>query len=415
MGVLAAYRVPLEIRTCNPGRVPVCYERSAMTKLCNLRSGLPARAGGVALCALVFLAACGGGVSSKGTTTTTSTLPPLPPSVIAYVALAGSGANVGNGSSLVEVTVSPPPYNIGSPLRVGVYPDAVAVAPGGRLALVSSYASNTVTPIVLPTNTVLPAIDAGEGPAGIAITPDGTTAYVTDANADTVTPINLQTFKPGKPIVVGNGPQGIAITPDGSMAYVADAGAIMSGQSGTIGHDVTPIHLSTGKAGAPIPVGNAPVGVAITPDGSTVFVTNLNSESVTPIDVASNTASAAIATAGGPIAVAIAHGAAWVVNTPAGGEGNDLQPISIATGTAGKPIRLPKGAQNLAVSPDGDTVWVVCLDSNKLVPVDVVTRKAEAAVDVQGGPFAIAVADQATGPAPTTTTVAKAKKGKKAK
>jgi YVTN family beta-propeller protein len=153
----------------------------------------------------------------------------------------------------------------------------------------------------------------------------------------------------------------------------------------------------------------------VSPDGSTVFVTNLNSESVTPVTVASNTAGAAIATAGGPVAVAVAGNDAWVVNTPASGQGNNVQPISIAALAAGAPIRLPKGAQNIAIAPSGKTAWVVCLNSDKLVPIDLVTHKAGTAIIVRGGPFAVAVAAQAKGPAPkttTTTTVAKKKKKK---
>jgi YVTN family beta-propeller protein len=50
-------------------------------------------------------------------------------------------------------------------------------------------------------------------PAGIAITPDGARAYVTNASSDTVTPIDLATNAPGAPIPVGDAPAGIAITP----------------------------------------------------------------------------------------------------------------------------------------------------------------------------------------------------------
>jgi YVTN family beta-propeller protein len=331
--------------------------------------------------------------------------------------LAGSGGNLGNGSTLVEVTVSPGPSAVGAPIKVGTYPDAVAVTPNGDLALVANYTSNTVTPISLPSGKALPSIDAGSGPAGIAITPDGAMAYVTDANANAVTPIDLSTLKPAKPIPVGGGPQGIVITPDGSKAFVADAGAILGGQSGGIGHQVTPIDLSTGKALAPINVGNAPVGIAVTADGSTVFVTNLNSESVTPINTASDTAAAAIATDGGPIAVVVAANAAWVVNTPASGtSGNNVQPISVATDRAGRPIRMPKGAQNIALAPDGRTAWVACLNSASLVPIDLRTKKAGKAILVLGGPVAVAVANQAKATPTTsvpTSSVAKSKKKSK--
>jgi len=342
-----------------------------------------------------------------------------PANVIAYVALAGTGGSLGDGSRLVEVTVSPAPASVGTPITVGTYPDAVAVTPNGQLALVANYTSNTVTPISLPAGKVLPAIQAGSGPAGIAIAPDGDTAYVTDANTDTVTPIDLSTLKPSKPITVGEGPQGIVITPDGSKAFVADAGAIISGQVGTIGHTVTPIDLSSGKALAPITVGNAPIGIAITPDGSTVFVTNLNSESVTPINTASDTTAAAIATDGGPIAVVVADNSAWVVNTPASGvPGNNVQPISVATDTAGHAIALPRGAQSIAVAPDGLTAWVVCLNTDRLVPIDLATAKAGQAIVVHGGPFAVAIANQAkatTSTSSPTTSVAKSKKKKKTK
>ncbi|HKH88893.1 MAG TPA: YncE family protein [Acidimicrobiales bacterium] len=365
--------------------------------------------------AALLLAACShGGTGASKPDTTTTTLPPLPPAVIAYVALAGTVANVGTGSTLVEVTLSPPPSSVGAPIKVGVYPDAVAVTPNGRLALVANYTSNTVTPVALPSGLALAAIPAGAGPADVAINSSGTTAYVTDANSDTVTPISLKTLKALAPITVGAGPQGIAITPNGTKAYVADAGAIIAGQSGTIGHQVTPIDLTTDRALPPISVGNAPIGVAITPDGSTVFVTNLNSESVSTISVGSDTAGAAIAVAGGPVAVAVAAGEAWVVNTPAGGQtGNNVQPISLVTDAAGKPINLPKGAQNIAVAPNGRTAYVVCLDTDKLVPVGLISHRVETAISIPGGPFAVAVANQARAAAPgqpTSTTVAKKKK-----
>ena len=50
---------------------------------------------------------------------------------------------------------------------------------------------------------------------------------------------------------------------------------------------------------APITVGAHPLGVAITPDGATAYVTNTNDNTVTPISVATNTPGAPIPV-GGP-------------------------------------------------------------------------------------------------------------------
>ena len=58
-------------------------------------------------------------------------------------------------------------------------------------------------------------------------------------------------------IPVGNDPVAVAITPDGTMAYVVNRG------DGT----VTPITTATNIAGAPITVGPSPTAIAIAPDG----------------------------------------------------------------------------------------------------------------------------------------------------
>jgi hyaluronoglucosaminidase len=355
-----------------------------------------------ALAGTLALAACSSGPGASNTTSTSTTLPPLPPKVIAYVALAGTGANLGFGSGLVPVDVSVGSTGVGSRLKVGSYPDAVATTSNGRLVLVANFSSNTVTPILEPNGTVLPAIPVGAGPAGIAVSPDDKTAFVTDSGGnsavgDTVTPIDLQTLKPEKPITVGPGPQGIAIT--ATTVYVADAGAVIAGQPGTIGDTVTPISLLTHRAGRPIRVGNGPLGIAATPDGATVYVTNLNSESVTPISTATEQALAPIPVAGGPVAVVVAQKEAWVVNAPATGQaGNNVQPISTLTNRAGIPIKTPRGAQAIAVTPDGSTAWVACLDTDTIVPIDLATRKAGSPIRVIGGPFAIAIADQPQSP-----------------
>lgn len=356
----------------------------------------------VAAAVAVSLAACGGG---KAATSTTSTLPPLPPSIVALVTLAGTGSGIGTGKTVVPVTLTgfTGGNQVGGAIRTGGYPDAVAVAPDGSTAYVTNYTSNSVTPIDLSTDTPGKPIPVGVGPAGIAIAPDGKMAYVTDDGSsaslgDTVTPINLETGKPGAPITVGGGPQGIAITPDGSTAYVADAGAIVAGQRGAIGRTVTVIDLKTGRTLTPITVGNGPTGVAISPDGSRVFVTNLDSESVSSISTASKTASPPVGVEGAPIAVAIAAGAAWVVDDPSNSyAGDNVTPISLATGRAGTPIGVGKGAQDIAVAPGGKTAWVTCLSADTLVPVGLVSRRAGTAVRVPGGPFAIAVTTKRPG------------------
>ena len=77
-----------------------------------------------------------------------------------------------------------------------------------------------------------------------------------------------------------SGPTAIAITPDGKTAYVANL------DSGT----VTPIRTATNTALPPIKAGRHPDAIAITPDGKTAYVANDGSGTVTPIRTATNTA-----------------------------------------------------------------------------------------------------------------------------
>jgi YVTN family beta-propeller protein len=70
------------------------------------------------------------------------------------------------------------------------------------------------------------------------------------------------------------------------------------------GDTVTPIRTATNTAGPPIPVGNQPFGIAITPNGKTAYVTG-GTDSVTPIRTATNTPGPPITVGIGPTAIAI--------------------------------------------------------------------------------------------------------------
>ena len=77
----------------------------------------------------------------------------------------------------------------------------------------------------------------------------------------------------GAAIPVGFDPYGIAITPDGKTVYVTNF--ITSGT-------VTPITVATNTPGTPITGFHVPVGIAITPDGKTAYVANNSAGTVTP-------------------------------------------------------------------------------------------------------------------------------------
>ena len=346
----------------------------------------------------VVAAACGSPGATKSSTT--STLPPLPPNVVALVTQIGQGAALGTVSSVYGVDLTGGAASGSKTFSVGTFPDAIAVTPNGDLALVANYSSNTVTPIDLTTGKVLSAINAGEGPAGIAVTPNGKTAYVTDAGTSpigtTITPINLTTRHPLPPITVGAGPQGIAISPDGQTAWVTLAGAVVSGQAGAIGSTIVAVNLATSHVGTAITVGNAPLAVAVSPDGSTVWVANSYSGSVTPISTASNTAGTPIAVTGAPDSLAVTPNGQTVFvadQTSSVSKTSNVTAITTSSGVASAPIAVGKDPSSLAITPDGQTLWVVCSGAGTLEPLTVSTLKPSpvGAVAVADGPYAVAL------------------------
>jgi YVTN family beta-propeller protein len=141
---------------------------------------------------------------------------------------------------------------------------------------------------------------------------------------------------------VGNTPSGIAITPDGTTAYVTNAGS----------NTVTPIAIASNTAGMPIPVGSNPSAIAITSDGKTAYVTNQGSDNVTPIATASNTAGMPIPVGSFPAGIAItADGTTAYATNEAS---STVTPIATGSNTAGTPIAVAVGSLpvGIAITPD---------------------------------------------------------------
>lgn len=150
----------------------------------------------------------------------------------------------------------------------------------------------------------------------------------------------------GTPIPTGEQPISIAITPNGKRAYVANFG----------GDSVTVIETATRKPIATIPLPANGERIAISPDGKTAYVTVEGNEHVFPIDTETNTVGTPISV--GPEASAVAF-------TPDGKEAyvgigpHAVQVIETATGKkVGEPIEVAEYPTEIVFTPDGATAYV---------------------------------------------------------
>jgi len=214
-----------------------------------------------------------------------------------------------------------------------------------------------VTPIDLATKTAGNPITLRADPEDIAMARDGKSAYITIVTGtktaqgaflsffDFAT-FDLATNKLEKPVKLSNGgPEAIAIAPDGKTAYVVS-------QSSSSMAAVTPINLTTNKAGEPIKIGTRPMpkgvfgqplAIAISPNGTTAYLADGASGTVTPIDLATDTALKPIRLSGKPgsdaIAISTNGAAAYVANQPS----STVTPINLTTNKAEKPIKIGHG------------------------------------------------------------------------
>jgi YVTN family beta-propeller protein len=122
-------------------------------------------------------------------------------------------------------------------------------------------------------------------------------AYVTnygsnsEDNEGTVSVIDTATNQVTATVLLSEiQPFAMAITPDGTKVYVTDES----------GGAVSVINTTTNNVAAPIPVGNDPYWAVVTPDGTKVYVTNAGSGTVSVIDTATNqvTANVPVGTGG---------------------------------------------------------------------------------------------------------------------
>jgi YVTN family beta-propeller protein len=105
-------------------------------------------------------------------------------------------------------------------LPIAGAPAAVAVSPDGRRAYVADQASNSVIVVDTQNSTIVTHIPVGNLPWRIAASPDGRSVYVTNINDGTLSLIDTATNIQTNTIFTDSSPAAVAFSPDGRKAYV---------------------------------------------------------------------------------------------------------------------------------------------------------------------------------------------------
>jgi DNA-binding beta-propeller fold protein YncE len=301
---------------------------------------------------------------------------------------------VGPGGALTPL--DPAAVSADGPLRLAMTPDgddlyATAdagvlqydVAPDGRLTPKS--------PALVPT--------ADGMPYGVAVHPDGSSAYVTDQHRDEVLQYDIASdgrLVPKHPAAVAAGPfpSGVAVRPNGRTAYALVQGGITVFDIGAGG--------ALERRAEQVDIANfAPSDVALTPNGRSLYATSLDGR-VFQFDVAADgtptpKSPAAVDLGPGvkPVGVAVVpDGSAVYVSTRSHSDEGDRRVFGFVVGADGRlapgvsppaTVATPK-LWFLTATPDGKSLFVAGGDGH-LFDIGAgafLTPKPTPAVDLEG-------------------------------
>ncbi|MBI2986440.1 MAG: SBBP repeat-containing protein [Deltaproteobacteria bacterium] len=323
---------------------------------------------------------------------------------VAKIAQLGFRAYIGNFSAGSVSVIDTHTNTVGAnPITVGTSPEGVAVHPDGTRVYVANLGNSSVSVINTATNTVMETVPLGVNlnPIGVAVHPLGKWVYVANSGVapnkfthtisviDTATnalldlDLNVPGIQQVELAIVGqaNVPFGIAVSPDGTKVYVTNL----------VGNFVTVINVNTTTTPpthsfvTTVPVGTSPQGVAVSPDGSKVYVANGGSGSVsvikttddTKINFNTNSTDIELGATTSPFGVAAHPDGHTVYVTD--GAGSSLFVLEFTMPLPALPTKTTVGVGNnprgVAVTPDGALVYVANVSDDSVSVINTANDK----------------------------------------
>ena len=299
--------------------------------------------------------------------------------------------SIDNTVSVIDTATN----NVKATVNVGLNPHGVAVTPDGTKVYVANTnnegfnTNSNISVIDTATNKVTANVyqEGMISPMGVAVTPDGTKVYVTDSSSGYVFAINTTTNQIATTwLGAGEFPSGVAVTPDGTKVYVAVAYAELGTEPENYPGFVDVYDTRTHTFFV-VTVGTGANGVAITPDGSNVYVTNSGSNNVSVINTTNNIAYASINVGLNPHGVAVTPDGTKVYVANEGS--NNVSVIDTTSKTIYASVPVGKYPFGVAVTPDGTKVYVANEGSNNVSVIDTATNTVTTTVNVGNEPIAL--------------------------
>lgn len=296
----------------------------------------------------------------------------------AYIALSETDSVV-----VVDLSTNAVVETIG----VGQFPRAVTANPARQEVYVTNAGDRTVSVINTVSRLVVDTIELIDiiSPLDIAVSRDGSKAYVPDAGWEWVEVIDLAT-RTVEPKLMDGLFGGLTATtdPNRDRLYVGNGQSIVTFDL-IAGEAIDTVTLNPGLS-----TGD-PDHVAITPDGSELWLADDVADEIRIVDLSTLSAVETITGVDGARGIAIADGLAWVVVFPSA-----IAPVSLSTRSVGTPIPLAPGLHStwIAVTEDGQRAVVSEGDiglGSRVSIVDLQNDSVLATLTVGSAPAGVAI------------------------
>ena len=261
-------------------------------------------------------------------------------------------------------------------------PKGIAVTPDGTRLLVADSLNNSLLIFNAITHqqiSEVPLINAG--PSAVVVDPAGDFAYVTGSSDDRLYRVDLANLAVTS-IAVGRFPEGLAISPDGSRLVVSNF------VSNTV--SVVAANPNSFSINATVNVGSGPGFPGFSPDGLHAYVPNSQQPSISVIDMSTNQVSNTLNTTAFPYQVAVSPDGASLYYTQ--NSGSLFVKIDAQTDTE---LSVLPGFWNLAafvLDPTGSFAYLADFGNNSVETVNLQTMLPVGnSLLVGGNPFFIAI------------------------
>jgi YVTN family beta-propeller protein len=185
-------------------------------------------------------------------------------------------------------------FKIDAVIEAGMVPKYLAVSPDGKTLVITNWCSWDADIVDLSVNRVVARVPVGAYPRGIAISPDSNTAYIAIMGSSVLAQVNLVTHKVARQISVGSNVRHVVIDPiNGRYLYASlNASGVVVKLDRASGRVMNRIHTGAGCR-----------TVAISGDGTAIFVVNYDSNTMTMLRTSDMHVIQTVATGTHPVGV----------------------------------------------------------------------------------------------------------------